>query len=594
MIFPSLFPPERAKEDAEKLMFDAFSRMPPGDPPDDFDIFYNTEFSGSRREENPDYEVDFIVADLRNGHLNGIVCIEVKGGVLSYNGEKGWTQNSDPMKKSPTSQVITAMHNLIKRFPEISSYVPFGWMVCFPDVVSPGPENLPPSLNDIQIIDKLKTSYLRETLCAFFDNLNEKHPDKTGVSAKKYEKYFRSPLKVSCDFVLPLSVRISGDEQVFIQLTRQQSKLLRAAKDNKRILVKGTAGTGKTILAKETATDFYNQGLNVLFLCFNSVLAANIEYSFKKGKSAGTANINYDRIFADENMELDPGKLEQILKNIAVENENEGESKGSLRIDTYHSFACSQISRVDHVWWNENIGGPSFWEFEIAAKIEEIAKSGKIKDLFDVVIIDEGQDFEECWFESLDSVLKPEARRYIFMDMYQNINQAISNVPDVDSYHQTVLDENCRSTRNIVQELSRIIDQEIFFMEGTPEGEAVRIIPYKSDEHQQILVLSEIRTLLGKGNVRPEDILILMNTEKEDSCLANTKQLDDLPLRMLGNNGVLSDTNINYTHIRTFKGLEANIVIIIDTDKGYCDENMLYTQASRGKHVLCIFKKSEN
>ena len=80
----------------------------------------------------------------------------------------------------------------------------------------------------------------------------------------------------------------------------------------------------------------------------------------------------------------------------------------------------------------------------------------------------------------------------------------------------------------------------------------------------------------------------------ERSCLAQTKKIDRHALQKLGSVGVLSDNHINYAHISSFKGLEADIVFIIDTDKvkSY-DEKLLYTQASRAKYKLYIFEKSE-
>ena len=48
------------------------------------------------------------------------------------------------------------------------------------------------------------------------------------------------------------------------------------------------------------------------------------------------------------------------------------------------------------------------------------------------------------------------------------------------------------------------------------------------------------------------------------------------------------------SQINKYKGLEADVVLIIDTDKVAYDDKVLYTQASRAKHLLYLFEKAEH
>ncbi len=61
----------------------------------------------------------------------------------------------------------------------------------------------------------------------------------------------------------------------------------------------------------------------------------------------------------------------------------------------------------------------------------------------------------------------------------------------------------------------------------------------------------------------------------------------------LGDTGLISSGHVNITTIRTFKGLEADVVFIVDTDKmEKHDKRVLYAQASRARLRLGVFSKS--
>ena len=64
------------------------------------------------------------------------------------------------------------------------------------------------------------------------------------------------------------------DERLFVKFTDEQMLNFRQAFDNKRIVVNGPAGSGKTIIAKEVAMECLEEEKRVLFLCFNKTLSA--------------------------------------------------------------------------------------------------------------------------------------------------------------------------------------------------------------------------------------------------------------------------------------------------------------------------------
>ena len=68
--------------------------------------------------------------------------------------------------------------------------------------------------------------------------------------------------------------------------------------------------------------------------------------------------------------------------------------------------------------------------------------------------------------------------------------------------------------------------------------------------------------------------------------MSDTIKVDKLSLKALDNKGRFQSDAINYTTINTFKGLEAEIVFIIDVDQIPLEQKneKLYTEAFRARH----------
>ena len=77
----------------------------------------------------------------------------------------------------------------------------------------------------------------------------------------------------SFDLVPTLRARIAEVEADLIELTKSQARVLRGMRDEARALVRGGAGTGKSLLAVEEAARFATMGKRVLFCCRSAALA---------------------------------------------------------------------------------------------------------------------------------------------------------------------------------------------------------------------------------------------------------------------------------------------------------------------------------
>ena len=544
MIYPPSFPLD-VDNPAEQRVYNILKKLDQVS----YDIFYSRRFSAVLKGERSEYQADFIIADIRNDKLHSILIIEVKGGQVTYNGVTDqWLQNQGDYG-NPVDQVTGVMHSLVHRYSEISYNVPFGWALCFPDMVAPDVKKMPTCINSAQLIDSLYLNAIEKQIPELFKYIREQNPGRYGTDIVKY-KHFKESLLRGLGLVVPLHKQIDLAEQRFIQLTAEQMQLLHLVSVNQNIFVTGPAGSGKTVMATTLAREFYEEGQRVLLLTFNRILANNIRYGL------------------------------QLPRN-----------EQRLDVITYHGIARRNIDLFDPEWWGINSKSDDFWTIGAAIKLDETLK--EIEPEYDVIIIDEGQDFYELWFESLEKLLKPEGRYYVFMDEHQNIFKAFTKIPGNRNFFRFPLTNNCRNTKNIINYLEHLINGKISIMQDTPEGEPVKLIKFKNDVEQLNKIKDEWLRLVEQESINPDKIVLMFNALKRESCIGNTRKFGKYPIEAVDRgSGKPNPKAVNYTTINTFKGLETDILFIIDTDKvTNPDYKVLYTQASRAKYLLYIFIK---
>jgi energy-coupling factor transporter ATP-binding protein EcfA2 len=539
MIYPEFFPTDRKDEKAEEKVFNHLKKVS-----DIYDIFYSRKFVSNGFGKKPEYEIDFIIAIPEKA----IICLEVKGGIMNYSGSKDeWTQNGNILSKRPDSQASSASHALVKEFSSLIGDMAVGWGLCFTDC-DLDTNALPRSIDSNQLIDKLGLLHVDKALECLFDFVKSQNSRRRGTRRWMYEKFKVSLLR-DIGFVQVLSTRVKYNEDRFVELTTAQTDVFSRLKVNKHILTTGPAGSGKTIIAKTIAHDLIKNKQSVLFLCFNRTLANKIRYEFDKNETL-------------------------------------------IEVTTFHSFARKVIDSYDIEWWKENSSSEDFWELDVPIKLEDCLHC--FKDRFDSIIIDEGQDFKEFWFELIFSLGTDESSKYIFMDEMQDIFGHFTKIPNDKSFIKYNLPENCRNTKAIVNYLSETISKEIKTFPNSPEGELIVVKSFKNQLEQRMFLSDEINHLLKEEGINTEQILILLNSTKQESCLGNALKIGKYEINALDNKGRFQIKSLNYTTINTFKGLEADIVFVVDVDKIPLEQKheKLYTEASRAKHKLYILSVS--
>jgi len=128
---------------------------------------------------------------------------------------------------------------------------------------------------------------------------------------------------------------------------------------------------------------------------------------------------------------------------------------------------------------------------------------------FDGIIVDEAQDFsDEYWFAIEELLSDPkEGALYIFTDPNQMLYRRHANLPVKDEpFYLTI---NCRNTSYIHQAAYRYFKGELTDPPDIEGKEIIRITG-PSIENQAAHIAREVSRLIGRENIRPAQVVILV------------------------------------------------------------------------------------
>jgi hypothetical protein len=262
-------------------------------------------------------EGDFIIADPERG----ILILEVKGGiVVKQSGQ--WLQNGRPMKMGPLEQAHRVRKFLLEKFKEKGIVSPaIGVAVVFSDTCCDDQ----PTQADLEgrVLGSRELSYLEKILPEFLDKalpVGFRQIPSPGCIDFLYELWCESwPLKMT------LSMQVSRDLSDRVMLDEAQFTALQAVLENDIVVVRGGAGTGKTILAGELARKEAEAGRRVLVLTYTEALGMELAKRLNGGKS-GLVTVSSIGRFAlkrlreagfDEPESYEPAFWEKVTKRAA-------------------------------------------------------------------------------------------------------------------------------------------------------------------------------------------------------------------------------------------------------------------------------------
>ena len=521
----------------------------------------------ARRTAGPYGEIDFVV--IVPGE--GIVCLEIKGGRVSC--ENGIWRTMDRhgnlavLKKSPFMQARESMFalrsSIVDHFGQGSpeSRCPIGFAVVFPDV------SCPPATPEFEHSEVIDSENLRRPISASINRvvqnrLREFQPrDSERYPTPSQLKAIRTYLRPDFDLVVAKSLSLSRTEAKLMSLTEEQYDRLDELEDNPRCLFEGAAGTGKTLLALEYARRASNAGAKVLFVCFNRLLG-----DWLQEQTEGT--------------EITTGTWHEILK----------------RIITASSVGEEFLVHEREVLGNDDL--VTLFE-ELYPFYGEIALE-EMDTPFDVLVVDEGQDlFNQTTLDLMNRAIRgglAGGTWGIFGDFTRQALYSRSSEPIADlscysgHFVRARLTLNCRNTRRIAEETAIIGGFSAPpFRLGHEAGMPVEHRYWRKPSNLLKILAEVIRCLMDDG-VSTDDVVILSPRRLENSALYDVEQISSLPLVDCSRSLDTAQKSIRFSTIHSFKGLESQVVIIVDIDEVDEDrsQSLLYVGMSRARSLLIL------
>lgn len=500
-------------------------------------------------------EVDFVLIG-----PSGVFCLEVKGGrVARSQGEWLFTNRNGRTtrkREGPFEQVAgasSALRNFLYdcRASLRGALIQYG--VVLPDVLF---DLVGPDIEADIVYDSRDTG---DSFGHYLDRLAHHW------SERSLERYGREPLELDSgsrrailellrpdfDLVPTMRSRIEAARVELVRLTGEQAVVMRGLAGNARAIVRGGAGTGKTLLALEEARRLGAEGRSVLLVCYNRQLA-----DWLQGAVADSPLVTARGLHA-------------FMRELIIE----GGDRLLPEPDSPGAF--DQI----------------YPQLALAAVLEEGAGQ-----TYDALVIDEGQDIlTDNYLDVLDSVIEgglPRGTWRIFLDPNQNLFGGLDAQSEerlqalgVVSFMLTI---NCRNTIPIALETS--------LLSGAPlcellvaDGPEVRHHWSADMEERACQLDSVVKDYLMQG-VRHDQIVVLSPRKFELSGVPSTLG----SVRCAPAGGIPRHTKeavIVFSTIQGFKGLEADVILLTGLGN-MCGQGMdsaFYVGSSRARACLDLF-----
>ena len=501
-------------------------------------------------------ECDFVLLD-RN---QGMLFLEVKGGTIRYKPETDqWLRvhpNGDlcEINRDPVEQVRTNMYAILKHIKTNLNYdsVPFtyGYAVAFPNGRFDGP--YPANLNPDQVLDGWSLKDIKKSLArAFKAQLHSREPKRISRSELHKIEHALFPRYQ----VTPVLFRtIEDEERLLHRLTEEQKRILDVLSDHKLAKIEGVAGSGKTILALAKAQEMARSGKRTLLVCYNKFLK---EWLMQKSSD-------------------DFGAM--------------------LALNTYHGLVHN-LCKITGTPFEPNDGDKEFWTIKAPDLLMDVCDKLSEDHKFDAVIVDEGQDFRDLWWDSLEFIFRiPDAKEcyYVFYDPNQNLYTDGDHIPAEFKDRNFPLKTNCRNTVNIASHCASIVEADLKSRSDAPQGAEPEITWVDTIVQGFDLIGKRVRSMCTspKGGLKMSQICVLTpgfsksDWPKDFKSVPVTQDIE----AWRANKGVL------IASLYQFKGLESDVAIVLtkplsSNDSRTKAEN--YVARSRARHLLVVVEVNE-
>jgi len=528
--------------------------------PDDYTVFHGVHWADENRRGSAVGELDFVVVNA----AGAILLVEQKAGSLEE-GAEGLVKRYGDNTRGVADQVHRAVNHVQAKYaathpgerPQL-------------DYLLYLPHHRVEHVNAAGMAaDRIVHAGSDDDLLARIDTvLGTGKPDPD--QAARVRAFFRQEL----DIVPGVGAALAAHERVYTRLAEGLACVAdRLEMHPWRLRVTARAGSGKTQLAlrflenrrpalpgagkadpRATSSSAPgNAGIrahgNPLYLCFNRALAEH---------------------------------METLAEN--------------THVHTFHDFCRTILESAGQPFEvDTRADDPEFWE-EVVDRTREILVEQAPS--YDTLVVDEGQDFDPEWYQTITLCLADEAAILWLEDPLQNLHDRPATT--LDGFATWRTQENHRSTRAI----NRFIEQHLgLAMESANDlpGDPVGLIPYTETGEQIELVEAHVEALIERG-FAADQIAILTVHALDKSPFARIEQLAGERIQRAAGytpdgHRRLTAGQLTFDSIHRYKGQEAPAIILVDVDfPDWREERasrVLYTAMTRAGLHLCILHAAE-
>ncbi len=495
--------------------------------PDDAALFCNMRFS----DRSQDREADIVVA----WPGVGIAVVEVKGGSVSLDrGE--WLQRVDGVDRviHPVDQAVACKYLLCEYLadhPRWSAGRPrTAHLVALPATTLPDAFRAP-GLARWMAIDVADVPHAAARIRTALQTVRDEPDPPTAQDIEDLVDCLAGAAIPQQHLLAELAER----EAACDLLTRDQARVLDYLSAYPRVEIQGGAGSGKTWLAVEKARRLAADGQRVALMCYSRGLAEFLKR-----------------------------RVEELPKRQRPD-----------YVGTFHYLG---------IGWGVPAGSDddsAYWEEFLPSRMVSLAAELSDELKFDAIVIDEGQDFAQSWWDAVLAALRDPARGslYVFSDEGQRIF-ARQGRPTVDLL-PIPLTENLRNTKQIAGTFSSLAPERMKVRGRS--GVPVRFVSAAPED--AIDAADDVAEALLDEGWPPQSVALLTTHRRHPVQAERQAEGQDAYWATYW-----EDDDLFYGHVLGFKGLERPAVVL--AINGFRDEararEMLYVGLSRARDLLVV------
>lgn len=472
---------------------------------------------------------------------HGLVVFEIKAGEVSVMNGQWLYASGRPMKQSPFAQArrnrFALMEKLERRLGKsVLDTLTITHAVWFPDVRTQGRLQIAEAPSPAFVFDYDSLNQPEARLLKLFAEAN---PAPQAWN-KVQQHALKELLAPDCHLLTPLSFKLDNTLDALHRATDQQIAALRVLRTQKRLLVEGGAGSGKTLLAVTLAREHAIQGRKVLFTCFNKALAQQL--------AAQLADYPAIRVL----------HFHELVRQTALE--------AGLPYDVPSGKEAQT----------------RFFHEDCAELLMTAAEQGGAA--YDSLIVDEAADFTPTWWVALEALGAPGFSWYCFFDRHQSIYQAWT--PPFAA-EPMPLDINLRNTRPVGTLAARLGHCPVPAEFRVAHGQQPDIQVCRDFREMAVALRQRLQMLMVREGVAPERIVVLAPYRHTNAQSGWAAGLDGVRLNTDVSHPVAGQVRVGT--VQGFKGLEADVVILTGLNaQTLTHPELLYVGASRAKAALYI------